>query len=796
MALKIRTFRNEKVIAKKFIKELKKVISHKPDARIGLIWDESLASIYELVMKSKKLKWENVKLFSLVEYKDNQTVTFENTLYTEFINKLNNISRQNYESLRERIDELRTEQKLNDLYKFDGLIDLMIFPVDKRGNFLFNDFESKISYINYGNNGNEIITPGIKSIMFAKQIICFAIEDGCENVVEVLNSKKISSKEFYSLLNVHDNITLFTLYSLIKKRQINKNPYVEDKDNIADKVLSTSYEGDLVDELEINDDEEKISDIKKETFGDTSHLSDMDEDDDDEDENEEDDLTNVELSDKEEEIQEEHLANSLEEDDDNNIIDEPLNNDKDNLDDVIKDVIGEEEPTQEELDAIEAEEEYQEESLLDALKDEYASKDEDEELSYSSLPKEGFEDDSEFMVREYDDKFLAENQEETVIGESEVESALYGESEEMDDYIASKLKQMEKLKDQEEYIPEHHGSIDEEIRELESVKQQLEDELKALENKPTNNYVSNDDESINQLHQNTNDINDTFDNDDVSNLANEYTPKHDSVVIYEDDQEDIEVIDETVYEVDNIVETDNNDVLPTVMVEEETPNKVIVDSETPMVVNEYEVPKSKKTSKSKSFDKINNQHLDVDGKTPEEIRKIIAIKEDALRTIELLIKNNQLGIQQAISIKNNDYSYVQPNDIDDIVNNKPDLSLNKNYLKVTYVPGDRPVPLLMIYNEPNMKVYESTILDMIRVYRSNMNSRIFNQKNNHYWNMGAYISHNETTNEIELCAFGNFSNLVFLLRSLNKPVYFYLSKINYELIKDEFDKFSGEFDFE
>lgn len=225
MAVKIRTLRNTKVIAKKFIKEIKSLVSKKQNARIGIMWDDSLIPIYEEVIKSRKIKWTNTKIFSLVEYKDDLTVTFENTLFSEFVNKLN-LERSNYESLKERINDLKTTNSLNDLYKMDDGIDLMIFPIDKRGNFLFNDFESKISYINYGNNGNEIVAPGIKSIMLAKKIVCFVIQDGSEDMVEIVNSRNIISNEFVSLLNIHNNITLFTLYSIIKKKNINKNDYL------------------------------------------------------------------------------------------------------------------------------------------------------------------------------------------------------------------------------------------------------------------------------------------------------------------------------------------------------------------------------------------------------------------------------------------------------------------------------------------------------------------------------------------------------------------------------------------
>lgn len=743
MAVKIVTLRNRKVVAKKFIKALKKIISYKPNARIGLIWDDSLAPIYELVIKSKRLKWDNVKIFSLVEYKDIQSVTFENTLYTEFINKLHSVTRQNYESLRERIDELRSEDKLNDLYKFDGLVDLMVFPIDKRGNFLFNDFESKICYINYGNNGNEIITPGIKSLMFSKQVICFALEEDSEKIVNILNSKTISSNDFVSLLNVHDNITLFTLYSIIRKKEINKDNYVHDPESLSNKVLSTTYEGDMISDSSENVDNEKISDLTKDEFKDNHLLLIDDEDDEDDDEDED---INIELSDKETELESENLIdNSF---DDGMPIDEPLNNDKDNLDDVLKEVISnnDQEPTQEELDQIELDQEY----LYDAINE--SSTNEDDSL-LDSVSESQFD----LSSRDDADKYIEDDQVETIIGNREVESALYN-NEELDDNIINQIKEMDKLKDDEVFLQEHPGSIDNEIHELQLIKKQLEDELAMMENQNKfGNLESNENVIVDLEPENNQDFNDVF-NDELSKIGDEYTNKHDTLVLYEDEQEKVEVIDE-----------------------QQNTNLFYDDTKLNSFVEDNQ--KENKDSSihlESTFGNFKPEYVSIEGKTPEEIKKIISIKEDALRTIELLIKNNSLSIQQTKQEFKSDQSLVD------------ELS-NHNYIKIAYQPSERPVPLLMVYNVPDEQEYENTVLRMIQVFKSNMNARLFNRKNNHFWNMGAYVSMNKKTNELELCAFSDISNLVFLLRYINKDVHFYLSKANYNLIKDELDKFFGEF---
>lgn len=783
MAVKIRTLRNTKVIAKKFIKEIKSLVSKKPNARIGIMWDDSLIPIYEEVIKSRKIKWTNTKIFSLVEYKDDLTVTFENTLFSEFVNKLN-LERSNYESLKERINDLKTTNSLNDLYKMDDGIDLMIFPIDKRGNFLFNDFESKISYINYGNNGNEIVAPGIKSIMFAKKIVCFVIQDGSEDMVEIVNSRNIISNEFVSLLNIHNNITLFTLYSIIKKKNINKNGYVNDNENIADRVLSHSYEGDL---SISNDDKKEIDPIDKFSVGlfkdneSPIDLEDEDDDSDDEDDNDEDEkIENMELSDIDEEIKDDEEIIDTE-DDDGSAIDEPLNMDKTNLDDMIEKNIEEEVSQIDEDDENEDEisidfekEEFknesdeQEETLYDIIKDEYESKiNKDNE----NIDVEEFEE-----YRKLDDKFV-EEEIETNIEDMEIESSLY-KSDEQDEQIINKIKQMDELRDEEYYIPENYGDVDEEIKQLEIVKDQLEKELLELQENNSNREIPTPIE-----------LNDTFDindNDAVSREADKYAAKQDVTIIYEDEL-DANYVNETIKPIDEKKskpvsftnhEINNNEFNDEIKIIDVNPNKK---PET----NIIDVPLNNKWNNEKK-----NNYVYVDGRNAEQIKRIIQIKKDALKTIELLLRNNELAIEQR---KKELLLKQSKSDFKPIKKDNFNTNSSNNYVKISYVPGVRPVPLLMVNDTPENKVYEETVLEMIKKYKSNIGAKLFNESNKHLWNMGSYISYNELTNEIDLLAFSEFSNLIYLLRYVNKELFYYISKNNFKNFEKAMKGFELEF---
>ena len=645
MAVVIKTLRKSKVVAKKFIKELKKIIKYNPDLRIGMYWDESLSFIYDQLLLQKKIKWENVRFFNLVEYKEEQNDSFEKRLYDNFLSKLKNFNKNNLEGLSDRIANLTKENKIDDLYSVNEGIDLLIFSIDKRGNYLFNDFESKIAFINSSSNGNEILSPGIKSIVKAEQIFCFALEDECDNIVSDINSKKITSSQNHSLLNIHENITLFTTYDIIKKKEINKSYYVIDDESLIEKV--NAKEKDFSNSLESKEqiieekpDQEILSEKKVE-----------------------DDL-NIDDSNEE----------------DKKEVDLESNSDKSNLNDELNDAI--------------AKEEVEENDLV-------------EDEVNESHPELLFTND-DFDVK--DEKI-------TNIHDREVESALF-KSNELDEIISNKIKVMDDLKNSE--IQLKNDEINSKIESLENVKEELEKELAVLEN---DIVVSDNRESEEKKYV---EINGKLYEYTEINEDNEPTPNLDN------------------YKLPHYVRQENSDLTIT----------------------------NKEHDNLKNYLNISNQTIDVDSNSIEELENIIKIKEETLKVIDLLIKNNKLSMEkQAIKLQNNDTS-------SDINEQSNDL------ITLTYIPGMRPTPLLMYETYPNNKVYDQMVLDMIEVYKTNMNARIFNYSKTHMWNIGAYLSYDEDTNEIILFAFSDFSNMIYLLRQINKPLKITISKENYKFIID------------
>ena len=100
--------------------------------------------------------------------------------------------------------------------------------------------------------------------------------------------------------------------------------------------------------------------------------------------------------------------------------------------------------------------------------------------------------------------------------------------------------------------------------------------------------------------------------------------------------------------------------------------------------------------------------------------------------------------------------------------------------------------MLMVYNEPNEQVYNTNIKRMIDTYKILINNRSFNSSNKHYWNVGSYISFNEQTNEADLIAFEHFDTFIFLLRSINKPLYFFVKKEAAAILTVLASKFNNE----
>ena len=759
MAVVIKSCKNIKQLNKKIIKDIKKILSDKPSSRIGFYWDESLSEIFNALVKTKKIQWFSSRIVPIVEYKDDQTLMFEDILKNHFIDKID-ISQGNYASLKDRINKLTDNDNLNDLYKFNDGLDLIIFGIDKRGNFLFNDFESKIDYINYANNGNQLISPGIKSIMLAKQIICIVVDSEADNIVRIINDKKIDKDDIITLLNFHNNITLFTTSNIIKKKEINKEGLSEEYTPLYEELFS---------DVSSNETQEE-SKPSNSLFEDKASESILDNEDD-------------------EPEDEEDLSSKTE---DKSIETDLL----EHLDDLVKD----EEPTQEELNAIE-EEELSDEPVI--LEDDVEIVNEPED-NYDSLSLDNVE------VIDTDENNNQEISLDNTDSENSIEeefeddlSHLNDSLDQDDDFGVDNLDNIDTVEIPQEIRSNALNDEDLEILRLKEVQRILEEELKHLEQ--STQEVKKVDENLNNYIEKTTPV--------------ETRPKsQDEVVIIKDSPNDYKdyiveepirqiypqkpikeefVIEEKEPVIDEIIITEkdinlkqanetvtiiNEEEKPLEIIDESKPNNIskIVIEEEPLVEKEEQVKQTVNNEKEieKLYDltyqprTIKRDYVITNPKTKEQIQRIIDIKEDALRTIEQLIVKNRLD-QKTLTKK-------------DLPNTQSE------FYKVKYIPGNRPTPMLMVYNEPNEQVYNTNIKRMIDTYKILINNKSFNSSNKHYWNVGSYISFNEQTNEADLIAFEHFDTFIFLLRSINKPLYFFVKKEAAAILTVLASKFNNE----
>lgn len=760
MAVVIKSCKNIKQLNKKIIKDIKKILSDKPSSRIGFYWDESLSEIFNALVKTKKIQWFSSRIVPIVEYKDDQTLMFEDILKNHFIDKID-ISQGNYASLKDRINKLTDNDNLNDLYKFNDGLDLIIFGIDKRGNFLFNDFESKIDYINYANNGNQLISPGIKSIMLAKQIICIVIDSEADNIVRIINDKKIDKDDIITLLNFHNNITLFTTSNIIKKKEINKEGLSEEYTPLYEELFS---------DVSSNETQEE-SRPSNSLFEDKASESILDNEDDELEDEEE-----LDLSSKTEDKSEE--TDLLE-----------------HLDDLVKD----EEPTQEELNAIE--EELSDEPAI--LEDDVEIVNESED-NYDSLSLDDVE------VIDTDENNNQEISLDNTDSENSIEeefeddlSHLNDSLDQDDDFGVDHLDNIDTVEIPQEIRSNALNDEDLEILRLKEVQRILEEELKHLEQ--STQEVKKVDQNLNNYIEKTTPVETRPKSQDevviIKDSPNEYKDyiveepirqiypqKHIKEEFVVEEKEP--VIDEIIItEKDINLKQDNETVTiineeekPLEIIDESKPNNIskIVIEEEPLVEKEEQVKQTINNEKEieKLYDltyqprTIKRDYVITNPKTKEQIQRIIDIKEDALRTIEQLIVKNRLD-QKTLTKK-------------DLPNTQSE------FYKVKYIPGNRPTPMLMVYNEPNEQVYNANLKRMIDTYKILINTKSFNSSNKHYWNVGSYISFNEQTNEADLIAFEHFDTFIFLLRTINKPLYFFVKKEAAAILTVLASKFNNE----
>mgnify|MGYP006999718125 CR=1 FL=1 len=111
-------------------------------------------------------------------------------------------------------------------------------------------------------------------------------------------------------------------------------------------------------------------------------------------------------------------------------------------------------------------------------------------------------------------------------------------------------------------------------------------------------------------------------------------------------------------------------------------------------------------------------------------------------------------------------------------------------MKFKYIPGIRPTPMLMFYNEPNLEVYEGQIKDAQSELNLNFKN-LYKIDDHHYWNNGVYIIFNDKY-EVISHVISHFPNLLYLLRAINKPLIFEFNDNEIKIFKEDLDKLCDE----
>lgn len=271
MSIIIKTLKNNKKISKDLYKTLKSWLNVKPNLRLGIQWSEGFVNVTNNFKKLKKLDWSESKVFPLSLYKEGQLVSLDKDLKEIFLANIN-YPKMHYDDLSKRYEELLTERTIKNLFLFNnkGGVDLMMFFIDSRGNFVFNDFESKANYINLANNGNEIVSAGIKSILKAKKIICFCIDESAKDVVFKLNKKMIDEDDVLTYLHMHNDVTLYTLRSIINKNEINEESMSQNIQELKNKLLHEVDENKFFDAMKAEEEKEETNDAKKYNYEESS----------------------------------------------------------------------------------------------------------------------------------------------------------------------------------------------------------------------------------------------------------------------------------------------------------------------------------------------------------------------------------------------------------------------------------------------------------------------------------------------------------------------------------------------
>ncbi len=113
-------------------------------------------------------------------------------------------------------------------------------------------------------------------------------------------------------------------------------------------------------------------------------------------------------------------------------------------------------------------------------------------------------------------------------------------------------------------------------------------------------------------------------------------------------------------------------------------------------------------------------------------------------------------------------------------------------MKIRYLPGDYPVPMLAVGTKPNEEEYKAIVHEPDFLIRS---EDLFTKEHKHFYNMNAYIIFDEKELKVVSYRMTSFAHFVYLLRTISKPLMFEITDDEYFLIKNDLENFfSHEFE--
>lgn len=110
-------------------------------------------------------------------------------------------------------------------------------------------------------------------------------------------------------------------------------------------------------------------------------------------------------------------------------------------------------------------------------------------------------------------------------------------------------------------------------------------------------------------------------------------------------------------------------------------------------------------------------------------------------------------------------------------------------MKLRYKTGLKPVPMLMYFTEVNEQAFN----EMLNSPQIKISKNAFSKDHNHIWNMGSYIIYNDQEVVSVVCE--QISHMIWLFRTINKPIVFEVDENQLNLIKEDLKEyFDNEFE--